>query len=70
MGQKDEKSQKAPRKIEAHTEGRIFTDVFSNRTSSLFFAKARIISIRPESGPSSGNTMISLVGTGFSNTGN
>ena len=44
--------------------------MFCNNTSTLFFAKARIISIRPESGPSSGNTMLSLVGTGFSNTGN
>lgn len=69
LGQKDENSQKAPRRIEAHTEGRIFTDVFSNCHSTLFFAKARIISIRPDSGPSSGNTMLSLIGTGFCNTG-
>ena len=36
--------------------------------SSLFFSKMRVISIKPAYGPSSGNTLINLLGTGFTNS--
>jgi len=29
----------------------------------------RVISVKPNYGPSSGNTLINLIGTGFANTG-
>lgn len=38
--------------------------------STLFFAPIRVISMQPKSGPSSGGTIISLLGTGFTDTGN
>ena len=68
IGQKDETLQDMPRKIEAHTEGRLFSKSFSISNSTIIFAPMRIASIRPLTGPSTGGTMLNLIGTGFTNT--
>jgi len=70
IGHKDEALQDVPRVVEAYTENRKFTDIFCTMKSTLFFAPIRVISMQPKSGPSSGGTIISLLGTGFADTGN
>ena len=69
LGHKGDKIQDMPRIVEAYTENRTFTDMFCTMKSSVFFAPVRIISMQPKSGPASGGTMISLLGTGFTETG-
>jgi len=69
LGHKADKLQEMPRIVEAYTENRTFTDMFCTMKSSVFFAPIRVISIQPKSGPSSGGTMLSLLGTGFTDTG-
>jgi hypothetical protein len=59
-----------PRKVEAHTEGRLFSKTYSIANSTIVFAPMRISSIKPLTGPSTGGTMLSLIGTGFTNTSN
>jgi hypothetical protein len=54
-----------PKMIETNTDNRIFTDIYSNDDSVLFYAPIRVYSINPSSGPSRGNTTISITGTGF-----
>jgi hypothetical protein len=51
--------------IETNTDNRIFTDIFSNDDSVLFYAPIRVYDLTPSSGPSRGNTTISITGTGF-----
>ena len=43
--------------------------MYMNQNSALFFAPLRVSSVRPFCGPSQGGTMISLIGTGFKDTG-
>lgn len=69
IGHKDDKLQEMPRVIEAYIENRMFTDIFCTMKSSIFFAPIRIISMQPTSGPSSGGTIFSLLGTAFTDTG-
>jgi hypothetical protein len=69
LGHKDDQVQDIPRKVEAYTENRKFKDIYCTMKSSLFFAPIRVISMQPRSGPSSGGTLISLLGTGFCDTG-
>ena len=53
-----------------NTENRIFSDIVSTLNSTIFFANMRVISVKPNYGPSTGNTLINLLGTGFvNNTG-
>jgi hypothetical protein len=40
-----------------------------NSNSSIFFAPLRVASIRPFCGTSQGRTMITVIGTGFKDTG-
>jgi len=54
--------------IDTNTDNRIFTDMFANYDSVLFYAPLRVYSIQPSSGPSKGNTLISITGTGFVNS--
>lgn len=56
-----------PKMIETNTENRIFTDMFANDDSILFYAPLRVYSLQPSCGPSKGNTLISITGTGFVN---
>ena len=51
--------------IHKSTENRIFTDMYANDDSILFYAPIRVYNVEPSSGPSKGNTMISITGTGF-----
>jgi len=69
IGHKDDQIQDLPRIVEAYTENRRFTDIFCTMKTSLFFAPIRVISLLPRAGPSSGGTMVSLLGTGFTETG-
>ena len=48
-----------------NTDNRIFTDVFANSDSSVFYAPIRVYEIYPKCGPSKGNTVVQIVGTGF-----
>jgi hypothetical protein len=54
-----------PKMIETNTENRIFTDIYANDDSALFYAPIRVYSISPSCGPSRGSTTISITGTGF-----
>jgi hypothetical protein len=56
-----------PKMIETNTENRIFTDMYANDDSVLFYAPIRVYSIQPSCGPSKGNTLINITGTGFVN---
>jgi len=69
LGHKGDKLQEMPRIVEAYTENRYFTDMFCTMKTSVFFAPIRVISMQPKCGPSSGGTMLSLLGTGFADTG-
>lgn len=57
-----------PKMIEANTDNRIFTDMYANDDSILFYAPIRVYNIAPSSGPSKGNTAINITGTGFVNS--
>ena len=57
-----------PKMIEVNTDNRIFTDMFSNDDSVIFYAPIRVYSIAPACGPSKGGTVISITGTGFVNS--
>jgi hypothetical protein len=57
-----------PKKIETNTDNRIFTDMFANDDSIIFYAPIRVYNIEPSCGPSKGNTTISITGTGFINS--
>lgn len=54
--------------ISRNTENRIFTDVFCNQNSAVLYAPIRVYQVAPRSGPASGNTQISIMGTGFVNS--
>jgi hypothetical protein len=47
-----------PTRIHKNTDNRIFTDVFANSESVLFYAPIRVYEIYPKCGPSKGNTNI------------
>jgi hypothetical protein len=57
-----------PSMIEQNTEHRIFTDIFSNEDSVVFYAPIRVFGVEPRCGPASGGTIIKIVGTGFVNS--
>lgn len=57
-----------PTVIESNTENRIFTDIFSNEDSVVFYAPIRVFGVEPRCGPASGGTIIKIVGTGFVNS--
>lgn len=57
-----------PTMIEANTQNRIFTDIFSNENSVVFYAPIRVFEVQPRCGPASGGTIIKIVGTGFVNS--
>jgi len=57
-----------PKMIEINTDNRIFTDMYANDDSILFYAPIRVYNISPSCGPSKGNTLISITGTGFVNS--
>ena len=57
-----------PKKIDTNTDNRIFTDMYANDDSIIFYAPIRVYNIEPSCGPSKGNTTISITGTGFVNS--
>lgn len=57
-----------PKMIETNTDNRIFTDMYANDDSVLFYAPIRVYHISPSCGPSKGSTSISITGTGFVNS--
>lgn len=52
-------------KQNAGTDQRIFTDIKASSDGCLFYAPIRVYEIYPKCGPSKGNTVIQIVGTGF-----
>ena len=70
IGHSKETNEDLPRKIEINTENRIFSNVFCSKNMSLaaFYAPTRVYSISPNSGPVSGGTLMSIIGTGFFNS--
>lgn len=57
-----------PTVIETNTKNRIFTDIFSNENSVVFYAPIRVFEVEPRCGPAVGGTIIKIVGTGFVNS--
>jgi hypothetical protein len=57
-----------PAMIETNTDNRIFTDIFANEDSVVFYAPIRVYGVEPRCGPASGGTLIKIVGTGFANS--
>lgn len=57
-----------PKMIDTNTDNRIFTDMYANDDSILFYAPIRVYNISPACGPSKGSTMITITGTGFVNS--
>jgi hypothetical protein len=47
---------------------RVFTNVFANSESVLFYAPIRVFEIQPKCGPSKGGTRLKITGTGFTMT--
>lgn len=68
IGHKDERINESPRRVDTYTENRKFTKMLCGYKTSVFFAPIRVISMLPKSGPSSGGTILSLLGTGFTET--
>ena len=58
IGHSGEVLQAAPLRIMRNTDNRIFTDVFANSDSSVFYAPIRVYEIYPKCGPSKGNTVV------------
>jgi alpha-tubulin suppressor-like RCC1 family protein len=54
-----------PKKIENSTDNRVFTNVFANNDSVLFYAPIRVFDVKPQCGPSKGGTLLRIIGTGF-----
>ncbi|EGR29393.1 rcc1 family hect domain protein, putative [Ichthyophthirius multifiliis] len=69
LGHKNNHFQDLPRKITQNTQNRKFSEIHATSNSAVFFAPMRIMSVRPNYGPSCGGTLISLLGTGFTETG-
>ncbi|CAK72743.1 unnamed protein product (macronuclear) [Paramecium tetraurelia] len=67
LGHQNDKLVDLPRKIVL--EDRKFTNMYANGQAAAFFASLRTISMKPNHGPSTGGTIISLIGTGFCDTG-
>lgn len=57
-----------PQPTQIHVKDRIFTDVFANSDSVLFYAPIRAFAIEPKCGPSRGGTVVKITGTGFTDT--
>ena len=68
MGHSESSILDQPKLITSNTENRVFTDIFANKDSILFYAPIRVYNIFPRSGPSKGGTMINITGTGFINS--
>jgi len=57
-----------PRRIESKTQNRKFTALFCNSQAAVLFAPMQIYSLSPRCGPSSGGTVLSIIGTALKNT--
>lgn len=68
IGHAEASKLRAPQRISQNTENRIFTDVFANNDSVLFYAPIRVFEISPKCGPSRGCTNIQIKGTGFTDS--
>jgi len=68
IGHKGLTSEELPWKVEINTENWIFTQIFVNQDTAVAFAPIRVYSISPNCGPSSGGTLLSIIGTGFFNS--
>lgn len=68
IGHKGLTNEELPRKVEINTENRIFTEIFVNKDTAVAFAPIRIYSISPNCGPSTGGTLLSIIGTGLLNS--
>ncbi len=68
IGHKGPTNEELPRKIEINTDNRIFTEIFVNQDTAVAFAPIWVYSISPNCGPSTGGTLLSIIGTGFLNS--
>ncbi|KRW99588.1 Regulator of chromosome condensation 1/beta-lactamase-inhibitor protein II [Pseudocohnilembus persalinus] len=68
LGQRNNTITDLPKMISENTQNRRFTEICATQNAAVFFAPMRIMSVRPNYGPSSGKTLITLIGTGFANT--
>ncbi len=63
-GGESQKTQPSPIRV----VNRVFTNVFANSESVLFYAPIRVFEIQPKCGPSKGGTRLKITGTGFTMT--
>ena len=68
IGHKNDDMVDLPRLVKDKTENRKFIEVVANKNMLVLFAVMRTLSIRPNYGPSSGGTIVTLLGTGFADT--
>lgn len=68
LGFKGKSFDTLPRRIEINTEHRIFTDIYTNEASAVFYAPIRAFNVLPKGGPALGGTNIKIFGTGFVNS--
>lgn len=57
-----------PRKINTKTQNRKFTALFCNSQAVVLFAPMQVYSLSPRCGPSTGGTVLSVIGTALKNT--
>jgi alpha-tubulin suppressor-like RCC1 family protein len=57
-----------PRRIESKTQNRKFTALFCNSQAVVLFAPMQVYSLSPRCGPSSGGTVLSIIGTALKST--
>lgn len=65
LGVKDTPSIERPKEIEGEFEDRNFTKIFASTGNVIFFSPLKITSMKPCSGPSSGGTTFTILGTGL-----
>jgi len=68
IGHKEKTVIDLPKMIEINADQRIFTDMLVNNDSVILFAPIRVFNVSPPCGPSTGNTLIRITGTGITHT--
>lgn len=65
LGLKDKPIVTKPKIIRDNINERRITDIYANSGNAIFFSPVKIISMKPNSGPSTGGTIFSIIGVGL-----
>lgn len=65
LGFKDLSILTRPKLIKGSVGERRITDIYVNSGNAIFFSPAKIVSMKPSSGPSTGGTIFSIIGVGL-----